>query len=162
MDRRGLIKLAGERSVIYRESGCHCAEAVIRGVAETLGIQVDPRVFRVARGFTGGTREYHDRCGALAGGAILIGIVFGRQHSDEDNTCPSDLTNRLHAYFAKTFGTTTCRLIVRPAEGQLAEHCTQDIYRRAAEKVAELILDAHKLCYTCEEFKLPSMTPQGG
>lgn len=153
MDQKPLIQLAGERTVSYRESGAHCAEAVIRGVAEALGIPVDRRVLWAVMGLTGGAETYQDRCGALAGGSVLIGTVFGRRQGDEDNTCPSDLTRRLHENFHKANGTTVCRLMVQPAEGHFAEHCTPDVYRGTAEKAAELILKAHRLCYTCEEFR---------
>lgn len=64
---------------------------------------------RVATGFSGGlgdTRE--ELCGALSGGVLVIGALFGRTKSDEDDRPAIDLAARYRERFLETFGYTEC------------------------------------------------------
>jgi C_GCAxxG_C_C family probable redox protein len=70
--------------------------------------EVDALV-RVATGFSGGlgdTRE--ELCGALSGGVMLVGALFGRASSEEDDQAAVSLAARYRERFLETFGYTQC------------------------------------------------------
>jgi len=64
----------------------------------------------MATGFSGGlgdTRE--ELCGALSGGIMVIGILYGRTTLDEDDQPAIRLAARYRARFLEAFGYTQCR-----------------------------------------------------
>ena len=64
---------------------------------------------RMATGFAGGlgsTEE--DVCGALSGGVMIIGALFGRAAPDEDDEPAIDLTRQYRERFLQAFGHTRC------------------------------------------------------
>jgi C_GCAxxG_C_C family probable redox protein len=63
----------------------------------------------MATGFSGGvgnTRE--ELCGALSGGVMIIGALFGRASVEEDDQPAIDLVARYRKRFLETFGHTRC------------------------------------------------------
>ncbi len=65
---------------------------------------------RMATGFSGGwgnTRQ--ELCGALSGGMMVIGALFGRSSLDEDDEPAIDLAVRYRERFLEAFGYTQCR-----------------------------------------------------
>lgn len=64
---------------------------------------------RMATGFSGGfgnTRE--ELCGALSGGVMIIGALYGRTSKDEDDQPAIDLVVRFRERFLEAFGYTQC------------------------------------------------------
>jgi C_GCAxxG_C_C family probable redox protein len=64
---------------------------------------------RIATGFSGGlgdTRE--ELCGALSGGVMVIGALFGRSNLAEDDQPAVDLAERYRRRFLETLGYTQC------------------------------------------------------
>ncbi|MGC9371440.1 MAG: C-GCAxxG-C-C family protein [Paracoccaceae bacterium] len=115
-------KIAARAAALLRE-GYHCSEAVVKAVGPSVVRDWCPACTRMATGFgggVGGTEE--ELCGALAGGIMVIGALFGRT-TLEDDTLVQRLAAKLRQRFAETFETTQCvRLledVVRPAEGGL-------------------------------------------
>ena len=57
-------------------------------------------------GGVGNTRQ--EVCGALSGGALVIGALWGRTDLTEDDTLALDLTARYRERFLDAFGGTQC------------------------------------------------------
>lgn len=94
------------------ESG-GCAQCCLSGVFEALGIE-DEGVFRAATGFADGVGLSGDgHCGALSGGVLAIGYLFGRKKSQfgdmKKQLKALILSKKLHHEFTETFGTCRCR-----------------------------------------------------
>ncbi|MCG8341882.1 MAG: C-GCAxxG-C-C family protein, partial [Chlorobiales bacterium] len=64
------------------ESGFYCAESVLKVIAEEEGID-SPLVPAIATGFSSGTARTGFLCGAVAGGILSMGLVFGRSSPDQ-------------------------------------------------------------------------------
>ncbi len=78
-------------------------------VGEYLLGQVDDRMRRAATAFAGGiggTRQ--ELCGALSGGVLLIGALYGRTRPDEDDRQCYELASRYRERFIQAMGMTRC------------------------------------------------------
>ena len=62
MDER--IQLAGQKCDEYRVSGYRCAESLIRGCADAMGVVLSEEILRATGGFSGGGGA-HEACGFL-------------------------------------------------------------------------------------------------
>ncbi len=78
-------------------------------VGEHLWGQVDDRIQRMASGLAGGVGcSLEELCGALSGGALVIGGLYGRMDPDADD---EECNRRVCAFrerFRRAFGTTRC------------------------------------------------------
>ena len=67
---------------------------------------------RMATGFSGGlgdTRE--ELCGALSGGVMVIGALYGRSTRDENDKPAIERAELYRERFLDTFGYTQCRVL---------------------------------------------------
>ena len=94
----------------YMEMDYHCSEGILLAVGPHYLEKVDPLAIRMATPFAGGVSGSHaELCGALSGGVMLIGALYGR-----DDPCTSDETCQRLAKiyrekFLQTFGYTCCQ-----------------------------------------------------
>ena len=58
-------------------------------------------------GGLGGSRQ--ETCGALSGGAMVIGGLYGRNGAEEDDEIACSLARRYRERFLAEFGTTRCQ-----------------------------------------------------
>jgi C_GCAxxG_C_C family probable redox protein len=71
--------------------------------------KLEPQAIRMANPFgggVGGTRE--ELCGALAGGLMVIGAIYGRTDSSQDDAQSYELAKQYREAFLAEFGTTQC------------------------------------------------------
>jgi C_GCAxxG_C_C family probable redox protein len=74
--------------------------------------QLEPQAIRLATPFgggVGGTRQ--ELCGALSGGVMAIGALYGRTDSSQDDTRAYDLAKQYRKAFLAAFGHTQCEPI---------------------------------------------------
>ena len=107
-------------------------------VGEQLWGEVDQRLLRVSSGLAGGLGCGHQElCGALSGGTLIIGALYGRTSLDEDD---AECNRRVSDYrdrFLQRFGTTCCQELRDSgygSEGQwpcsaLVEDATRILYQ---------------------------------
>ena len=68
-----------EQTFNYHLSGFNCAESVCRAILEQSDYDLDPAWARAATAFGGGMgRSFQETCGALTGGLVALGFMFGR------------------------------------------------------------------------------------
>lgn len=61
----------------------HCSEASTRAILETLYGSADPILIKVSTSFMGGIAGTSQNiCGAVSGGLIVLGSIFGRSEAD--------------------------------------------------------------------------------
>ena len=88
-----------------------CSQCVLGGVMEALGC-TDPGAFRAASGLGGGIGLTTDgSCGALTGGVMAIGLVYGRtlERIEERTLTAYRLARRLQDRFVAEYGSGTCK-----------------------------------------------------
>jgi len=145
---------AGEFEI---QSGC-CSQGCLRALQEQFGIG-NSLTYKAATAMPGIALR-GETCGAVVGGLMAIGLVFGRED-------PNDMDSYFRAIsqgrkfcrrFEKEFGTVMCRDIVRERFGRELDLANPDDAReftkldgfrkcayvpgRAARIVAEMILDS--------------------
>ena len=76
-------------------------------VAEKHGIQSD-LIPAIASGFCGGMSRTDGLCGALVGGIMALGILYGRKSSKDSPKKIYALTERLVHDFERQFGSRNC------------------------------------------------------
>jgi C_GCAxxG_C_C family probable redox protein len=76
-------------------------------VAEKHNIQSDI-IPAIASGFCGGMSRTDGICGALAGGILALGLLFGRKSSEDSHKKIYALSERLVRDFEKQFGSRNC------------------------------------------------------
>jgi C_GCAxxG_C_C family probable redox protein len=81
----------------------------VLAVGEYLFGPIDDQTRRMATGLGGGVGgTYQELCGALSGGVLLIGALYGRIRPDEDDSRCMTLVSRYRERFAQELGTTHC------------------------------------------------------
>jgi C_GCAxxG_C_C family probable redox protein len=121
------------------DHGWHCSEAMLVGLGALLTV-MHPQVIKVATGFAGGIGEQkHDVCGALSGGIMVIGLLYGRgEVTGADEECER-LSALYRDCFIKEFGYTICQDLRdnwRGKPGQ--EHCS-DLVAKASKILLDVL-----------------------
>lgn len=131
---------------------------MLLAVAEKHGIQSDI-IPGIATGFCGGMARTNGLCGALIGGIMALGILFGRKSPEESHYKIYSLTERLVHDFESHFGSRVCADLlgcdISTPEGEevfykekLGETFCRDVTVKTAELVARVIEDHENIKHT--------------
>lgn len=156
-----ILEKAFDSALNYEKKCTGCAQTTIAGIFEALSIENDD-VFRSASGLADGLGLTGDgACGALVGGAMVIGYLFGRKKKDfSDMMKPMTsyiLTKRLHDRFVEKYGTCRCYDIQKSLMGRtfnlydpselkkateygMIDHCSK-VVGTSARLATEIIID---------------------
>lgn len=78
-------------------------------VGEHLWGRVDDGLLRASSGLAGGLGCSHlELCGALSGGTLILGALYGRTSLDDDDTECNRLACSYQEQFIQVFGTSRC------------------------------------------------------
>lgn len=91
------------------KQGFNCAESIVKAFNEMCNTDMSPEVIKMATGFGGGLGHAGCMCGALAGSAMVLGILKGRTDTTEDREPAYHLTKDFHDRFEAKYGATCCR-----------------------------------------------------
>jgi len=110
-------KDAAMRAQALHASGFNCAEAVLKAVADEVGLVSDlvPKAASCFGGRLGPVLE--GRCGALSGGLMALGCAAGRTYPDESVQEPGVLALELKRRFEERFGSALCPSAPTPFGG---------------------------------------------
>jgi len=95
-------------------------------------------------GGVGGSQQ--EMCGALSGGVLVLGCLFGPAGAGEDRQFVSDRVAQYRERFAERFGATRCAPLRQRIEAEswlpgcdvLVEHATEELLTFLAEVEPEL------------------------
>ncbi len=102
------------KEIVYKnfEDGFHCAESIANAINELFPEKAD-NISKVTSGFCGGIgRCRQDVCGALSGGVITLGAIYGRQKGGDDISKLVSLSTELRQQFIEEFKTTVCKDVI--------------------------------------------------
>jgi len=101
---------------------------------------LEPQCLRMATPLAGGIGCSHlETCGALAGGAMVIGGLHGRTKADEDDEPAQELTRRYRDRFLEELGDTRCEPIRDWVKGTDGPGTCAVVVERAARILLELL-----------------------
>lgn len=90
-----------------------CSEAVVHTLNEYLGWKFPKEVTRLASAFPVGLGKSGCLCGAVSGGAMALGMVYGRDHGSPMDDKMFPVAADLHDHIRKMYGSTCCRVMVK-------------------------------------------------
>ena len=112
----------------YRNGDFYCSEAVVKTIIDEFQIDVSEDVINMASGFPVGMGGMGCTCGALTGGVMAIGLVYGRsQGKDPKVNKAMDLSAKLYQIFCERHKVSCCKVLTRGMEKGSPEHMEQCI-----------------------------------
>ena len=98
--------------ILFRHDKLNCAESVFRALLEESGNSCPLELLRTASAFGRGMGGAGCCCGALIGGEMAVGFLFGRR--EENGLCPDvcgHVAKQLHDRFVEHNRVTCCRVL---------------------------------------------------
>lgn len=143
----------------YYRNGYFCCEAVMASVRDNFDLDVPKEVIAMSSGMSVGAGRSGCMCGALNGGILALGMIFGRTEpngpKDPKVVKCMELTNELHSWFREANGkhSVCCRVLTKEFDMGKGEHKEQCIYFTGlcAGKVAEIVVRELGLTNTDEQ-----------
>ena len=139
-----VAKIAKDAEDLFR-GGFFCSEAVVSSIRSNFEMDVPEEVIAMASGFPIGIGRSKCLCGAVSGGVMAIGLVFGRTvQKDPQVEQTLLLSKELHDWFKEANGKNAlcCRILTKEFDMGAGEHKEQ-CFRftgLVAGKVAEMII----------------------
>lgn len=122
-----------------------CSEAVMASIRNNFELDIPENVIAMASAFPVGIGGSGCVCGAVSGGAMVLGLFFGRTKPNDPKVSKTmELGKELHDYFRVTNGKNTlcCRMLIKEFKDRNESHahqCTK-FTGIVARKVAEIIV----------------------
>lgn len=125
MDAPSLRRQAEE---LYRSGKFLCSEAIFYTFNEALGYPMPREAVRLASGFPVGMGAMGVggcACGALTGGLMVLGMVYGRSNPGDEAPLVLGKAKELHDWFKEQKRSTCCRVLIHGLEFGSPEHVDQ-------------------------------------
>ena len=135
----------------YKIEGYHCSESIIRAINEGFELHLSKEMIRSACGFRGGGGGYHDRCGIIDAGIMIISYLYGRDDLNKERWTYSYLIRVLHDRFKEEFNSIYCRDIMLPQKEKGIENICLDTTKIGTKILAELLIEAPELLKNIKE-----------
>ncbi|MDD1718627.1 MAG: C-GCAxxG-C-C family protein [Methanoregulaceae archaeon] len=136
------VRIRERAEQYYRNRDYYCSEAIVKTINDELTLGYSDETVRLASGFPIGMGGSGCTCGAVAGGIMALGMVFGRTRpGDEQVKKCMALAHELHDKFRDKHGCLCCRILTRGMVLGSPEHIQQCISftGEVAEETAKII-----------------------
>lgn len=121
-------------------SGYCCSESVCKTIVEFFDPSAPDDVLKMASGFCGGVGSTHEEaCGALTGGILAVGCLYGRNRPDGDHQKAKDLSAEFRKRFQERFGATQCQKLLDKLGDQSDSEKCRSLTGEAAGILFELL-----------------------
>jgi len=137
------IKDVREKAEGYFDRGeFFCSEAVVHTINEYLDWPFPEEITKLASAFPIGLGKSGCLCGAVSGGAVALGMKYGRNHGEPMKDEMFPVAAELHDHIRNKYGSTCCRVLVKDFEFKTPErkaHCvaiTGEVAAWVAEKIS--------------------------
>lgn len=127
----------------YRNQDYYCSEAVVKTINDEFELGYPEKVIKMASGFPIGMGGSGCSCGAIVGGIMALGMVFGRTApKDEQVKKCMALAHELHETFKSRHTVLCCRILTKNMELGSPIHMQQcvDFTGEVALETAKIIL----------------------
>jgi C_GCAxxG_C_C family probable redox protein len=151
MTRDELVnQVKNEAEGYFQRGEFFCSEAVVRTINNLLGKPYEDDVVKMASGFPIGIGKSGCLCGAVSGGIMVLGMVYGRNYGEKMDDSMFPMAAELHDYIKEEYGSTCCRVMTRKWAGDNFQsperkmHCVE-ITGKVAEWVADKLIEDGKV-----------------
>jgi len=130
----------------FRRGEFFCSEAVLQTINDALGKPYPDTIVKMASGFPIGLGKAQCLCGAVSGGEMALGLVYGRVHGEAMNPKMFEKAKALHDFTIQEYKATCCRVLTRQWSGdqfkseERKNHCIK-ITGVIAEWVAKELME---------------------
>jgi len=127
----------------YRNGDFYCSEAIVKAIKDGFVLPVSDDAISMASGFPVGIGGAGCTCGAVVGGVMAIGMLFGRSKPKDSKVNKAmELSKELHDTFQNRHKTLCCRVLTQGKELGSPEHMKQCISftGEVAEEVAKIAI----------------------
>lgn len=133
-----------DQLITLRRQGFFCSQILILQGLEMMG-KNNPDLVRAMHALAGGLGFTGELCGALTGGAALIGLYAGKGTADQPedprlNFMIEDLVKWFKKEFGETFGGIRCEEILAENKQDIAVRCPVMV-AGVLQKVKELLVE---------------------
>jgi len=133
-----------EQLMALRKQGFYCSQILILWGLEKMG-KSSPDLVRVMHGLAGGMGFSGEICGALTGGASLLGLYAGKAMPEEDedprlNFMIQDLVKWFKIEYGQPFGGIRCAEILEGSDPSKLTRCPIMVMG-VFQKVQELLVE---------------------
>lgn len=129
--RSGAISLGRIRATAekyYRDGDYYCSEAIVKTIRDEFKLEIGDDAIAMASGFPVGVGGSECICGAVVGGCMCLGMVFGRTRAkDKSVTRMMALAKELHDLFRARNKVLCCRILIKGMKQGSREHMRQCI-----------------------------------
>lgn len=136
-----LTKLREDADYIFH-NGFACSESVIYAIRKNFELDMSDDAFAMSSGFPWGLGGAGCICGAVAGGAMCLGYVFGRRNPGEPIGDCHRVTKEFALAIRAKFGGTCCGKLIAQYEDKNSParkaHCA-DIVDFTVTEIAHII-----------------------
>lgn len=89
----------------YMGMGYHCSEATTRALLEIIHGSADPLLVKASTPFMGGIAGTQQQiCGAVSGGLVVLGNLYGRSESDVNDDALTEISKEYLENFTNNCG----------------------------------------------------------
>lgn len=127
----------------YRNGDFFCSEAIVKTIKDEFELPISDEIVAAASGFPIGIGGSGCTCGAVSGGVMALGLVFGRQVAKDPKVRKTmELTKELHEKFRNNHKSLCCRILTKGLDMGSGEHKEQCISftGEVAEEAAKIIV----------------------
>ncbi len=115
---------------------------MLLAVGEHVLDNLEPRCARMATGLAGGVGDtQQEMCGALSGGVLVIGGLFGRESLNQDDLPALSLAKRYRKRFLAELGATQCARLREMVHAPGGLGSCASLVERAASILLELLAE---------------------
>ena len=128
----------------YRNGDFYCSEAVVKTIVDAFEIDAPADVVKMASGFPVGMGGMGCTCGALTGGVMALGLIYGRKEGKDPQVQKAmELSAKLYQIFCQRHKVSCCKVLTRGMEKGSKEHMEQCIAftGEMAYETAKLIVE---------------------
>ena len=143
LDTIDTVRIRKTAEAYYRNQDYYCSEAIVRTINDEFELGFPDDVVKLASGFPIGMGGSGCTCGAVAGGIMALGMVFGRiVPKDEKVKKCMALAHELHDRFKSRHKVLCCRILTKDMVLGSPVHMQQciDFTGEVAEETAMIIL----------------------
>jgi len=129
----------------FRRGNYYCSEAIVASVRDNIAPEMPEAMIAAASGFPVGVGRSKCLCGAVSGGVLALGYVFGRTGpstpADPKSVKTLELANELQQAFRESHRVLCCSVHTKGMDMASGEHKAQCIAftGEMAAKTAEII-----------------------
>lgn len=125
------------------KGGYYCSEALLRAFNEVYDLGFPEEHLKIASGFGSGLGGAGCSCGTITSGAIVLGIIVGRNKKSESEEIIHQSSKKLHDKFRERNKVACCRILTRGVEWKSKDHilrCSKYV-QDTAEILEEILLN---------------------